>query len=283
MRNEIIIESWDKIKPGDATHERILNNILVRVHSGGAQNRKADNMAKKTYWKILVPIAACVIAAVAIAIPFLNKSGGSDDNGGGFGLVRSNGVSVAYIDDPPAFGVEADLVYLTEEELFSDWEGLERVIFEGEVKKVENIVLSFGGGWDEGGFEDYRAIAHIEACDVYRGGIEPGATVTVLLPSPVGDSDKWMEDSHISSQMTVGTKGIFLPVRYNETSVWEQNGDTLYLQELAEYCMLDGERHAFLEKPQGVAFDRDAYEGVSGATTMDEIRRYVVAMLASAP
>jgi len=71
MRNEKIINSWDKIKPDDATHERILGNILDRVHSGETQKRKEVYPMNKTI-KWLAPVAACLVIAVAIySIPNL--------------------------------------------------------------------------------------------------------------------------------------------------------------------------------------------------------------------
>jgi len=51
MKSEIIIDSWRKIKADNATHERILDNILNKVHS---------DETKKPMWKVFVPIAACL-------------------------------------------------------------------------------------------------------------------------------------------------------------------------------------------------------------------------------
>ena len=86
--------------------------------------------------------------------------------------------------------------------------------------------------------------------------------------------------------MTEGTTGIFLPIRYNEDAVLSDgNENVLYWQEVAEFGLGDGERHAFLDKPDGVLFSRWAYlsildfEAVEGAPTMDEIREYVVSMI----
>lgn len=58
--------------------------------------------------------------------------------------------------------------------------------------------------------------------------------MTVLLPAPVGTGLK-VEDASVSSQITAGTKGIFLPIKYDETSIREENGKTLALLDLAEY------------------------------------------------
>jgi len=87
MENRKIKDSWSKIKPDDATHERILNNILDRKHTGETKKGKVYNMTTNPM-KIFAPIAACLVVALAISIPMLlNNSGDSHlpnpiDNGG---------------------------------------------------------------------------------------------------------------------------------------------------------------------------------------------------------
>ena len=74
MRNKKIVDSWDKIKVNDYTHERILNNILEQSRSN--KTRKVNNMNTKPIWKILAPIAACaVIALVIVAVNFIPSGG----------------------------------------------------------------------------------------------------------------------------------------------------------------------------------------------------------------
>jgi len=85
--------------------------------------------------------------------------------------------------------------------------------------------------------------------------------------------------------MTVGTAGIFMPMKYDETAVHEENGNSIALIELAEYGLSDGERWVFLDKPEGAVFRRAAYKGilnyesVEGAATMDEVRQDVTDMI----
>ena len=55
VRNEQIINSWNRIKPDNATHERILNNVLDRIHS---------KTNKTPYWKRLAPVAACLVMVI---------------------------------------------------------------------------------------------------------------------------------------------------------------------------------------------------------------------------
>ena len=61
MRSEQIYNSWSKIKPDAAAHERMLANILER------------SRAKKRLWKVLAlaPVAACLIILLAVFIPRL--------------------------------------------------------------------------------------------------------------------------------------------------------------------------------------------------------------------
>jgi len=265
-----------------------MNNTKIIRAIGGIDDELIERAAPKNNTlrrnnisglKWVAPAAACLILTAVLAIPRQSNNGNVDKD---FNLVLSSGVTVSYIENPPEISVSFSLVELTEEELFSDWVGTERVIFEGTIKKVDNIEMSFSGGmlW-------YRAIAQIEVSEVYHGNIEPGSTISVLLHSPVGRSDVWVSDSRVSSQMTEGTTGIFLPTRYNEDSVmtWDGDENILYLQEVAEFGMGDGERHAFLNKPDGVVFSRWAYKSISdyesieGEPTMDEVRKYVISMI----
>jgi hypothetical protein len=271
MKNEAIIDSWSKIKPDRAADERMLAAILARNHAN-------DVKEGKMLLKRLIPVTACLVVALAIAIPFLN-------NRSDFELSQSKGVKVSYVDNAPAIYSSAALVGLSEEELFAEsHHGLEIVAFEGTVIEVANIVIDLGDITDiQGIHKNYRALATIEVSEVYRGDgdIEVGEQLIVLLPAPVlvtGDEQRSSESS-VSSQMTVGTSGIFLPFRYDETSFMEENEKRFYYIEIAEYGLGDGERWAFLEKPEGVVFARFAYESISEATTMEEVREYVKTML----
>ena len=79
--------------------------------------------------------------------------------------------------------------------------------------------------------------------------------------------------------MTPGTSGYFMPMRYDETSIISMNDATLFLSEIAEFGLSDGERWAFLEKAEGLLFSRWAYESIADATAMDEVRQYIITMI----
>ena len=68
MRNEQIYNSWSKIKPDAAAHERMLANILDRpqersVFAGLTRNLLSSGL------KIIAPIAACIIVLMVVFIP----------------------------------------------------------------------------------------------------------------------------------------------------------------------------------------------------------------------
>ena len=68
-----IFDSWNKIKPSDATHERIINNISYQLYYG------KKNVKKTPTWRVFVPVAACLfmVLSLALTIPyFLHNSGG---------------------------------------------------------------------------------------------------------------------------------------------------------------------------------------------------------------
>ena len=227
-------------------------------------------MDRSLNWRWLAPIAACLVLALAIAGPLLNRGGGDLE------LKRSSGVKVSYVDNLPAktsLASLADLMWLTEDELFATHVlGYEIAVFEGTVKEVRNIACDFGSR------TDYRAIAAIEVGEVLRGSIGVGDTVNLLLPAPVG-TDIWVEDTGVSTRISKGTRGIFLPIKYDETSIYEEGGQKLALLDLAGYGLPDGERWLFLETAEGLVYLEDAYPSFAGAKDLQDIKKIILAMI----
>ncbi len=226
-------------------------------------------MSKAPKWKWLAPIVVCLllVLAIAIAIPFLNNGSGD------FDLKLSSGVKVNYVDNPPTIASKSQLMWLSEDELFAlNFNSYEIVAFEGTVKEVRNIVCDYNGS------KDYRAIATIEVGEMLRGDFEEGVTVTVLLPGPAG-TDLKVEDTSISSQITAGTTGIFLPIKYDETSIREENGKTLALLELAEYGFPDGERWMFIETAKGLVYNKGAYPSFAKAEDLKDVKEIVLSKI----
>ena len=253
-----------------------MSNMKILHAIGGIDDEFIERASQKNtvkrraiplWLKWAAPVAACLVVAVMVAIPILN-------NGDDFDLKLSSGVSVRHIDNPPSIQSSASLAHLTEEELFADYyHEYEIVVFGGIVKEVKNIVIDFNGR------EVYRAIAEIEVSEVLRGNIPNNGIITVLLPAPVNMEGLWVSDTSVSSKITPGISGFFTPIRYDATSVISMNDATLVLSEIAEYGLSDGERWAFLETTEGLLFARWAYESIADATTMDEVRQYIITMI----
>ena len=224
--------------------------------------------AKKRGWARWAASAAClalvVIAAVTIADWQWNRIELSD---------ASVNVTARYTNKAPLWRTSDQLVFRTEEELFTVYN---TAIFRGTVLEISNIELNFNGS------KAYRAIAEIEVEKVYRGPCAVGEVVSVLLPCPI-EKGIWVEDTGVVSNMRAGAAGIFMPMVYNENSVWEQNGARLILADITEYGFADGVRYAFLEVDGGLLFDRHTYQSISGARTLDEIEEYIGAMLERLP
>ena len=174
-------------------------------------------------------------------------------------------VTARYIEKAPPVASSGDLIYLTEDELFTHWN---TAIFKGTVEEIRNIELNFNGE------KVYRAVASIQVEATYRGPCSPGDTVSVLLPCPIG-GEIWVEDTEIVSAMQVGTTGIFMPVIYTGDSVWEQNGARLVQTDIADFGFADGRGYAFLEGEEGLLFDRDCYPSIAAATTLDEVEAFI--------
>ena len=137
MKNKQIIDSWNKIVPDGAADERMLRAILGSNRSAKTSKGGISAVDRSLNWKWLVPIAACLVLALVIAGPFLNR-GGSD-----LQLERSSGVRVSYVGKLPGkIGLAslADLMWLTEDELFATHVlGYEIAVFEGTVEEVRNV------------------------------------------------------------------------------------------------------------------------------------------------
>jgi len=138
-------------------------------------------------------------------------------------------------------------------------------------ESIHNIVINFNGE------KEYKAIAGISVEKIYRGGFKQGETVFVLLPCPIGTGLQ-VEDTGIVSHFKKGLKGIFMPTVYDKTSVWEYNGASVCLKDLAETGFADGERYAFLETDEGLLFASWAFESIKNARTINEIEDYVIKM-----
>ena len=211
-------------------------------------------------------VAACLFIIFTLTQPSIQKPLENANMPAAF----QSGIA-KYIGSPPSDlpFINGDLIWLSQEDIFNKWN---TAIFSGTVVKLDNIVISFNGD------KSYRAIAEVKVDKIYRGAIDKGDTVSVLLPCPVGGGIM-MTVTEIISQLTVGTYGIFMPIEYDASAYWEQNGYTLKLQDVAPYGLADGMRFSFIESKDGIVFARDMYPAISEAKTLEEIENYILGMI----
>lgn len=229
----------------------------------GEQSRKAD---RKKYRGGIIAVTVLAAAAAVLLLVFGGKRiplGLSDEK-----------VSVRNMTVPPVTlsSSSASLIELTEEEIFFGWGDIgETVIVRGTVTDIQNIIVDFDGD------SAYRALIYVQAETVIRGDCQPGDVVTVLIPCPISDGF-WVEDTGVISRVQVGMEGIFMLNRYDEESIWMQNGVTFYPIDIAEYGLLDGERFAFLQTDDGLVYSKwpyDNFEGFGKPQTLDEVEDYI--------
>lgn len=244
------------------TNEK-LYEVIGNINESYVADARTLKNPRKATWTKWGAIAACLALAL-LTVPMVNNQEKIKLTD------ASSGVTVKYTKGTPAFYSSGKLVTLSEEELFAK----DTAIFKGTIISIDNIVLDFNG------IEQYKAIAKITVEDVYRGNAQINKTISVLLPGPI-DEDKKMEDTETTSAMSEGMTGIFMPIAYDETSVWQISDSTLALKDIADYGFSDGSRYAFLETSEGIIFDKSAYPSIANVTTLDEVEEYILKMIES--
>lgn len=234
-----------------------------RSNFPGSASPKSRPLAFQKETAFLGRGGACFALAVC-SLPLLFQQTPS------LSLTRSKGVSAVYVEEPAEHTFSSgDLPWLTEEQLLN---GQATHVFLGKVVGLQNLRLDFNGS------REYRALAAIEVEKAYRGGLSKGSVVTLLLPCPI-NAQIAVSETQVASAFRIGMRGIFMPKAYQAQDATTLNGATLYLQELAEYGLPDGERYAFLETEQGLIYARWAYEGLEGAQTLEDVTAYLAQRL----
>ena len=165
---------------------------------------------------------------------------------------------------------EADLRWLTEEEMFGNEE---MYVFRGKVSGLTNITVDFDG------MKEYLCIATVVIDKIYQGDLVEGEQIQIVLPCAI-DQGKWyVTDTSIIAQIKTGMEAIFMPWLYTDDSYMEMNGKVLMMKDLASCGIADGMRWIFMETDQGLVYEENCYKGANGAETLDDIEKYVMEML----
>lgn len=154
---------------------------------------------------------------------------------------------------------------MTEDELFSRWSP---VVVRGTVSGIQHIEIDFNGE------TEYQSLITIHVSDVYRGDVQVGQELAVRADA-IGGVEQ-TEHTSVISHVRQGMEGIFMPIPYDDEFIWEQNGATLRLKDIADYGFPDGERYLFLDTPDGLLFERDAYPSLQDMYSLDEIERWMI-------
>lgn len=206
-------------------------------------------------------LAACLCLVLSAAVMLLPRA---------IPIEGTAKVSYSHIGFWPIVRSGDLLVELSEDELF---EREDMLAFRGRVVSLKNITIDFGGGARE-----HRCIAEIGIIRDYRGDMQEGDVIRVLLPCPI-TSHTWVEDSDVISELRVDMEGIFMPIDYHGDSRMEMNGKWVNKAELAPCGLDDGIRWVFLQTEDGLIFDRYSYLGAAGVFNLDTAEQYVIEML----
>lgn len=158
-----------------------------------------------------------------------------------------------------------NMMDMTEDELFSKWNP---VVVRGTVTDIRHIEIDFNGE------TEYQSLITIHVSNVYRGDEQIGRDLIVRADA-IKETGQ-TTDASVISQVKQGMEGIFMPIPYDDEFVWEQNEATLRLKDIADYGFPDGERYLFLDTPNGLLFERDAYPSLQGLDSLDEVEDWMM-------
>ena len=197
MKNNRIVDAWNKIEPDSAADERMLKSILARNRSMGHSEKERVSSIKKPYsWKRFASVAACLVMVIAITAVFGNNAGWFDGtvyvaevDGGTLNFYR-NGAG----ESKMAFelGIEGTSRNLTEEEnyfLFGEAFG--------------NFSVSSHGFFSIGDkYGPDKTLLHVEAMAVDDGGNHLGGMKIIIAASSLNYiSDTMIETGRKVSQV----------------------------------------------------------------------------------
>jgi len=103
MKSKRIIDSWNKIEPDSAADARMLTAIINHNQARTAKIGKSFSEREIVNWRLLAPIAACLIIAVTIAAVYMSNSGWFGNRVLTVGLDGGGTISF-YMDNVPGAG-----------------------------------------------------------------------------------------------------------------------------------------------------------------------------------
>ena len=248
---------------------RVIGDVDERFIAEAAPGTKRRRAGAWVKWAAAA--CACLAVCAAIVLPRLGKDTRLP------GWIKLSKETTAKVElaegELPQSGGKDLLVYYSEEEMFA-MEDL--YIFRGTITDLTNLRIDFNGE------QEVFCVVTIRAEKVYQGDIPVGKPVRMLVTCPINpDGSPAAEDHGLIAQVKIGMEGIFMPMICDENAIWEENGATLTMSDVAQCVLGDGVRWVFLETDRGLSYLRPAYPGARGSATLDDIEEYVVRMLNS--
>lgn len=214
-----------------------------------------------------------MIAAALLATLMLASCGERSISCGGVeGYFETLAQRVSLSEIPTNIGREAQLVFLTEDELFD----MGTSDFRGTVTAIDNYEIDFDGE------AYYCAVVTFRVDKSLRHDLTDGETITVYVSSPIG-TENVFTDNGVACELKVGMEGVFRPVRYGTAdfdganSLLTMNGVTYDKRMIADFGFYDGVRFLYLADENGdLIYDETAFPSLQNPKSLDDIETYVV-------
>ncbi len=247
------------VKPTELDKNRMYQNILHQERLIHQKEGGVKMINRRSMW---MTGAVAALLMLVFSVSYFMGNGKEDV------LYSSNGVEVKEVTEVKLenTGAGAITMLFTEKDVFTLFD---TDAFLGTVVDVHNISMDFDG------MVHYRAMAILKVEKVYDGELTPEETIRVMLPGPVDTGQVMGADFNITRAMKPGERGIFMPLKYKNEDVWEENGKVLKMNDVAEYAILDTQRFAFMETAEGLLFARDTFPNIKNATSLEEVETYI--------
>ena len=181
----------------------------------------------------------------------------------------SAGVEIGELSGPgngdTMVGMSSCLAWLSPEEIFAQ----DTAIFRGTVRDLHYFSMRP----DSGGMELYYTRAIVEVTDSIRGGPTEGETYSVLWLGAKGYMSTSI--SGALENLDEGGEAVFMPIRTDRDTGWKEGNSYFCYADLADFYLSEGMRYVFADTADGLDFDRDTYEEIADAKTLDEITAYI--------
>lgn len=263
MRDDQIIEAWDRVTPGQSTQQRMLDNVL----SGQSSYRVRVRLFRR---RVVGAVSIFVVLAVIVAMvaPRYFAVGSPIE------LTQSRGVQATRVNSAPTSGVMFDLVPMTEDEMLANVD-----IFVGTISRVDVIKVSFPSR------DEYMELITVNVDSALRGSLSGGAQ-TQVLAHPAVSSNATCSSCAMLALLKKGTTALFLGMPTSGAS-FSSGSAVFYYSDVAQYYLGDPARWVFVQTAQGVQFDTWGWptlaaegtpavqDGVSQVASMDVVKTFI--------